>query len=71
MNRLLLLSLPTAAAVAALLSAGCSAERTSAAAPAEPAPIAIKVAPVQDQAIARFIRVTGSLDRRGAGRRRG
>jgi membrane fusion protein, multidrug efflux system len=51
----------TAAALAALLSAACSGERTSAAAPAEPAPVAIRVAPVQSEKIDRFLRVTGSL----------
>jgi membrane fusion protein, multidrug efflux system len=50
------------AAIAALLSTGCSAETTtSAAAPAAPAPVAVKVTAVQSQAIDRFLRVTGSL----------
>jgi membrane fusion protein (multidrug efflux system) len=49
------------AAVAALLGAACSGERTSAAAPKEPAPVAVRVAAVQSQPIDRFLRVTGSL----------
>lgn len=51
----------TGAALAALLSAACSGETTSAAAPVEPAPVAIRVAQVQSQNIDRFLRVTGSL----------
>jgi len=50
-----------AALAAALFSAACSGERTSAAAPPEPAPVAIKVAQVQSESIDRFLRVTGSL----------
>jgi RND family efflux transporter MFP subunit len=50
-----------AALAAALFSAGCSGERTSAAAPPEPAPVAIHVAKVESQSIDRFLRVTGSL----------
>ena len=50
-----------AALAAALFSAACSGERTSAAAPPEPAPVAIHVAKVESQAIDRFLRVTGSL----------
>ena len=50
-----------AAAVAALTSAGCSGEKTSAQSLPAPAPIAIHVSPVQSQAIDRFLRVTGSL----------
>jgi RND family efflux transporter MFP subunit len=46
---------------AALFSSACSGERTSAAAPAEPAPIAVRVAQVESQSIDRFIRVTGSI----------
>ncbi len=51
----------TGAALAALLSAACSGEPTSAAAPPEPAPVAIHVAQVQSETIDRFLRVTGSL----------
>jgi RND family efflux transporter MFP subunit len=54
-------SLLTGAALAALLSAACSGERTSAAAPAEPAPVAVHVARVQSEKIDRFLRVTGTL----------
>ena len=46
---------------AALFSAACSAERTSAAAPPEPAPIAVRVAEVETRSIDRFLRVTGSI----------
>lgn len=49
------------AALAALLSAACSAERTIAAAPPVPAPVAIHVAQVERRSIDRFLRVTGSL----------
>jgi RND family efflux transporter MFP subunit len=51
----------TGAATAALLSAACSGERTSAAALPEPAPVTIQVAEVRSQSIDRFLRVTGSL----------
>ena len=51
----------TGAATAALLSAACSGERTSAAALSEPAPVTIQVAEVRSQSIDRFLRVTGSL----------
>ena len=51
----------TGVATAALLSAACSGERTSAAALAAPAPVAIRVATVESQPIDRFLRVTGSL----------
>lgn len=51
----------TGAALAALLAAGCSGDTTSAAAPAEPAPVTIRVAQVQSRNIDRFLRVTGSL----------
>jgi len=51
----------TGAALAALLSAACSGEHTSAAAPAEPAPVAVRVATVQSQPIDRYLRVTGSI----------
>jgi membrane fusion protein, multidrug efflux system len=51
----------TGAATAALLSAACSGERTSAAALPEPAPVSIQVAEVRSQSIDRFLRVTGSL----------
>jgi RND family efflux transporter MFP subunit len=54
-------SLFTGAALAALLSTGCTGERTSAAAPSEPAPVAIHVAQVESRPIDRFLRVTGSL----------
>ena len=50
-----------AALAAALFSAACSGTRTSAAAPPEPAPVAIQVAQVQAESIDRFLRVTGSL----------
>src|SRR5690349_4197231 len=63
MNRSLPFRLVTLPALvgAALISAACSGERTSAAAPPEPAPVAVKTAQVQSQAIDRFLRVTGSL----------
>ncbi len=62
MNRLFVARVFSAAAlVAALSSAACSTERTSAAAPPEPAPVAVRVAEVQSQSIDRFLRVTGSL----------
>jgi RND family efflux transporter MFP subunit len=61
MTRNLRLSLLTGAALAALLSAACSGERTSAATPAEPAPVAVHVATAQSQPIDRFLRVTGSI----------
>ena len=48
-------------AAAALASAGCRTEPTSAAAPATPIAVAVKAAPVQSQAIDRFLRETGSL----------
>lgn len=50
-----------AAAVAALTSAGCSGEKTSAQSLPVAAPIAVHVSEVQSQAIDRFLRVTGSL----------
>ncbi|HET7699134.1 MAG TPA: efflux RND transporter periplasmic adaptor subunit [Vicinamibacterales bacterium] len=53
--------LPGAAIAAALSTAACSGTQTSAAAPPEPAPVAIRPAQVQGQTIDRFIRVTGSL----------
>jgi len=53
--------LSAAALLAALSSAACSTERTSAAAPPEPAPVAVRAAEVQSQPIDRFLRVTGSL----------
>ena len=53
--------LPVAAVLAALSSAACGTERTSAAAPPEPAPVAVHAAEVQSQPIDRFLRVTGSL----------
>jgi RND family efflux transporter MFP subunit len=62
MIRSLHVSVLTAAVLGtALFTASCSGERTSAAAPPEPAPVAVRVAPVQSQAIDRFLRVTGSL----------
>jgi RND family efflux transporter MFP subunit len=51
----------TGAATAALLSAACSGERTSAAALPEPTPVTIQVAEVRSQSVDRFLRVTGSL----------
>jgi membrane fusion protein, multidrug efflux system len=55
-------SLPlTGAVVAALFSAACTGERTSAAAPPEPTPVAIRAAQVESRSIDRFLRVTGSL----------
>ena len=53
--------LPGAAVSAALLSAACSGTQTSAAAPQEPAPVAVRPAQVEGQSIDRFLRVTGSL----------
>ena len=53
--------LPAAALSVALLSAACSGTQTSAAAPPEPAPVAVRPAQVQGQPIDRFLRVTGSL----------
>jgi membrane fusion protein, multidrug efflux system len=46
---------------AAMTLAACSGGATSAAAPAEPAPVAVRTAQVQTQPIDRFLRVTGSL----------
>ena len=55
-------SLPlTGAVVAALFSAACTGERTIAAAPPEPTPVAIRAAQVESRSIDRFLRVTGSL----------
>jgi membrane fusion protein, multidrug efflux system len=51
----------TGAALAALLSAACSGEHTSAASSTEPAPVAVRAATVQNQAIDRYLRVTGSI----------
>lgn len=53
--------LPGAVLAAALASAACSGTQTSAAAPPEPAPVAVRPAQVQGQTIDRFLRVTGSL----------
>jgi multidrug resistance efflux pump len=50
-----------AALAAALFSAACSGTRTSAAAPSEPAPVAIQVAHVRAEPVDRFLRVTGSI----------
>ena len=61
MTRKLRFPIFSGAVAAALLSAACSGERTSAAAPKEPAPVAVHTAVVQSQAIDRFLRVTGSL----------
>lgn len=62
MNRPFVVRVLSAAAfVAALSSAACSTERTSAAAPPEPAPVAVRAVEVQSQSIDRFLRVTGSL----------
>jgi len=54
-------SYSAAAVVAALTLTACSGSPTSAAAPAEPAPVAVRTAQVQQQPIDRFLRVTGSL----------
>src|SRR5215207_9658927 len=54
-------ALTGAAVAAAFFSAACSGTRTSAAAPPEPAPVAVRAAQVQKQSIDRFLRVTGSL----------
>ena len=51
----------TAAVAAALFSTACSGTSTSAAAPKEPAPVAVQATQVQGQPIDRFLRVTGSL----------
>jgi membrane fusion protein, multidrug efflux system len=51
----------TGAATAALLSAACSGERTSAAALPEPDAVAVQIATVESRSIDRFLRVTGSL----------
>lgn len=51
----------TGAAMAALFSAACGGERTSAAVLPEPAPVTIQVAEVRSQSVDRFLRVTGSL----------
>ena len=53
--------LPGAALSVALFSAACSGTQTSAAAPPEPAPVAVRPAQVQGETIDRFLRVTGSL----------
>jgi RND family efflux transporter MFP subunit len=49
------------ALAASVVTAACTGERTSAAAPKEPAPVAVHTAIVQSQSIDRFLRVTGSL----------
>jgi membrane fusion protein (multidrug efflux system) len=54
-------ALTAAALVAALFTAACSGEHTSAAALPEPTPVAVKIAQVQSQPIDRFLRVTGSI----------
>jgi membrane fusion protein, multidrug efflux system len=61
MRKLFISAFIGSAAIAALLSTGCSAQPTSAAEPAEPAPVAVRVAAVRSQSIDRFLRVTGSL----------
>jgi RND family efflux transporter MFP subunit len=61
MIRIVRMSLFAGAALAALLSAACSSQGASAAAPPEPAPVAIRVAQVESRSIDRFLRVTGSL----------
>jgi len=61
MTRKFRLPLSGTIVAAALLSAACSGERTIAAAPQEPAPVAVRVAAVQTQSIDRFLRVTGSI----------
>jgi RND family efflux transporter MFP subunit len=61
MTRKFRASLLAGAALASLMSAACGGERTSAAAPKEPAPVAVRVAEVQAQPIDRYLRVTGSL----------
>lgn len=61
MSRSVRMPLLAAAALAAVLSAACGGEGTSAQAPPEPAPVAVRSAPVQSQSIDRFLRVTGSL----------
>jgi RND family efflux transporter MFP subunit len=61
MIRTVQVSLVAGAALAALLSTACGSQRASAAAPPEPAPVAIRVAQVESRSIDRFLRVTGSL----------
>jgi RND family efflux transporter MFP subunit len=61
MIRKLRAPLLTGAALAALLSAACSGEHTSAASSTEPAPVAVRTATVQNQPIERYLRVTGSI----------
>jgi RND family efflux transporter MFP subunit len=61
MIRRLRVSLLAGVATAALFSAACSGERTSAAAPPEPAAVAVKVTQAQTQSIDRYLRVTGSI----------
>jgi RND family efflux transporter MFP subunit len=51
----------SAAVLSAALTAACSGSPTSAAAPPEPAPVAVRTAGVQRQAIDRYLRVTGSV----------
>jgi multidrug efflux pump subunit AcrA (membrane-fusion protein) len=51
-----------AAGAAAVFSSACVGEAASAAAaPSQPAPIAVRTATVDSQSIDRFVRVTGSL----------
>jgi RND family efflux transporter MFP subunit len=62
MNRSFVVRVLSGAAVVAVLSsAACGSARTSAAAPPEPAPVAVRAVEVQSQPIDRFLRVTGSL----------
>ena len=61
MIRRLRAPLLTGAVFAALLSAACSGEHTSAASSSEPTPVAVRAATVQSQAIDRYLRVTGSI----------
>ena len=51
----------TGAALAALFTAACGGEHTSAASANEPTPVAVHAATVQKQSIDRFLRVTGSI----------
>ena len=54
-------ALSVAALVACVTMIACGGTSTSAAAPPEPAPVAVQTAIVQKQPIDRFLRVTGSL----------
>jgi RND family efflux transporter MFP subunit len=61
MSRKFRLFVLAAVSATALGTAACGGERTSAAAPKEPAPVAVKTTQVQSQPIDRFLRVTGSI----------